>query len=100
MTINQLSHLIQRIEKLKDRVREAGLPVETIDELTFEQAFAANSGDKIAFLLERDSGASADALFPGRSLRKTVSGYLVSVGRYESGWLIRKILPLQNAVVE
>ena len=88
------------LEVLKGRVAQAGLSAKTIDELTFEQLFAANRGDKISFLLKRDTAQSTDALFPERSLRKSVSGYLITAGKYGKEWKVRKILPLQNAILK
>lgn len=100
LRVRDIGTLTTKLEDLKARVDSSNLPPKTIDDLTFEQIFAPNRGDKIRLLLKKDSGKSAEDLFPERVLRKSVSGYLITVGKYGKEWKVRKILPLQNAILK
>jgi hypothetical protein len=61
---------------------------------------APNRGDIIRLQIEQEANKSPETLFPEKSLRKSVVGYLVSVEKHENEWKIRKIIPLQNAIIK
>ncbi|WP_147382973.1 hypothetical protein [Parabacteroides sp. TM07-1AC] len=99
-TIKEIKKIRRDFELLKRNINEKGFDSSFIDDLTFKEAIAANSGDILLFYLKRQQNIFSNekiiekCIYKKTETARLSNAYEVTVCREKKYWYVTKIIPV------